>query len=305
MPAIDFCGPANAHGDNAALAVRNCHVQPKHIADHHATTDDSPIGTSAGTAPVRLSIVTVCFNDLQGLEATCNSLREQTEAPREWIVADGGSSDGTVEWLATRDWHPLSWTSERDNGIYFGMNRGLGVATGQYVLFLNSGDTLATADTLSRLHAALEADASLPALVFGHCFEVATDGTVHHRKARKPNWVPVGMPTSHQAMCFRRDAIGDGYDVRFRLSGDYALVARLFAASRGADFRQLPFPVCRFQLGGRSESRRASALIEDGEIRRRILGMGSRASTVLDALHRAHAMVKRHAPVLHRMFRYD
>ncbi len=59
------------------------------------------------------------------------------------------------------------------------------------------------------------------------------------------------MSTTHQAMYFRTDALADGFDTRYRLSGDYAAVTRLYVANRGADFRHLPKPLCRFRLGGR------------------------------------------------------
>lgn len=251
-----------------------------------------------------LATVTVCLDDLPGLQATFESLRAQTRAPEQWIVADGGSTDGTRDWLTHNDWPGLRWTSERDGGIYEGMNRGLREARADYVLFLNSGDVLANPIVLESVADAIANAGSRPSLLYGDCLELDVRGATHFRRARRPGWVPIGMPTSHQAMYFRRDAIGEGYDTQFRLSGDYAAVVKLYRVHRGSDFTYLPAVLCRAQLGGRSEQKRREGLREDFEIRRTLLGMSAPASGALRALHLAHAWIKRRVPVLHRMVRY-
>jgi putative colanic acid biosynthesis glycosyltransferase len=244
------------------------------------------------------------MNDLQGLRATFKSLRAQTQEPHQWIVADGGSADGTSGWLCKQDWSPLQWSSEPDGGIFFGMNRGLRAVDSDYVLFLNSGDELASPDVLVSVGDYLEAADEWPPLLFGDSFEVDARGRHYLRRARPAYWVRVGMPSTHQAMYFRVDAIVGGLDTRYRLSGDYEAVARLYLPKRGEDFGYLAKPLCRFKLGGRSETQIATLLREHTEIRRRVLGVSPAIAGLLLVAHTLHGMVKRHAPILHRLVRY-
>jgi glycosyltransferase involved in cell wall biosynthesis len=102
---------------------------------------------------MKLSIITVNRNDREGLAMTLESIRRQTVQPFEFIVIDGASSDGSRE-LLEQDGGPVSfWLSEPDNGIYQAMNKGVGKAGGDYCLFLNSRDTLASPDVVERLSA--------------------------------------------------------------------------------------------------------------------------------------------------------
>ena len=252
----------------------------------------------------RIAVITVCLNDLQGLQATFRSLHLQSLSPDQWIVVDGMSNDGTPEWLSGINWQPLAWTSEPDGGIYEAMNKGLQWTEADYVLFLNSGDVLSSADVLEVVADALAASSDRPSLLYGDCLEVGGAGTRHLRQARPAYWVPLGMPTAHQAMYFRKDALDSGFDSRYRLSGDYAAVMKLYAAHRGKDFRHIPVVLCWFQLGGRSEQQRDRGLREDFAIRRQLLGMNAFLAHALTVLHHLHSLIKRHLPLLHRLARY-
>jgi putative colanic acid biosynthesis glycosyltransferase len=252
-----------------------------------------------------IAIVTVCLDDLQGLRRTFDSVASQSLQPAEWIVADGGSTDGTVEWLEGIRSARTIWSSRRDGGIYEGMNRGLSQVSSRHVLFLNSGDTLASADSLQPICQALQSADEAPALLLADCYVVEANGESYLRRARRASWVPLGMPTSHQAMVFRTDAIASGFDTRFRLSGDYAAVAKLYAEHRGRDFLYVPSPLCRFHLGGRSDQHRQRGLQEDRRIRREILGMGPITAGILHVAHSAQGWIKRNAPTIHRLIRYQ
>lgn len=99
----------------------------------------------------KLSIITVCYNNLEGLLRTCNSVVEQTVRSQfEWIVIDGASTDGTPKWLTEHDAEIDRWISEPDTGIYNAMNKGVRIASGDYMLFLNSGDELNGADIVAK-----------------------------------------------------------------------------------------------------------------------------------------------------------
>lgn len=97
-----------------------------------------------------LSIITITFNNLKGMKETAESVISQSFKDFEWIVVDGGSSDGTKEYLESISEHIDWWCSETDKGIYNAMNKGIRTAKGKYCFFLNSGDYLIDCDSLQR-----------------------------------------------------------------------------------------------------------------------------------------------------------
>lgn len=97
---------------------------------------------------IKLSIITVNFNNLSGLQRTMQSVLNQTYVNMEYIVVDGGSTDGSKDYIERNQEKLSYWCSEKDKGIYDGMNKGIAQATGDYVLFLNSGDTFCDSQVL-------------------------------------------------------------------------------------------------------------------------------------------------------------
>ncbi|MDP2685563.1 MAG: glycosyltransferase family 2 protein [bacterium] len=89
-----------------------------------------------------ISIITINYNDVEGLKKTMTSVLDQTYVNIEYIIIDGGSTDGSMEYIETHQKALTYWLSEPDKGVYDAMNKGLKKATGDYVFFLNSGDTL-------------------------------------------------------------------------------------------------------------------------------------------------------------------
>ena len=98
--------------------------------------------------PKPLSIITINFNNLEGLKRTVESVIQQTWQDFEYIIIDGGSTDGSAEYIREMQQHFDYWVSERDKGIYNAMNKGIKVARGDYIFFVNSGDTLVSNDCL-------------------------------------------------------------------------------------------------------------------------------------------------------------
>ncbi len=97
---------------------------------------------------MKLSIITINFNNIDGLKKTAESVFTQTCPNFEWIVIDGGSTDGSKEYIEANSNKITYWVSESDRGIYHAMNKGMLVSKGEYCLFLNSGDRLHSNDTI-------------------------------------------------------------------------------------------------------------------------------------------------------------
>ncbi|TDE04576.1 glycosyltransferase family 2 protein [Flavobacterium hiemivividum] len=102
-----------------------------------------------------LSIITINYNNFDGLKKTVESVINQTWNEFEYIVIDGGSTDGSKEYIESQSSKINYWISEKDSGIYNAMNKGIKVANGQYLLFLNSGDDLIDNDILKTANSKL------------------------------------------------------------------------------------------------------------------------------------------------------
>jgi len=126
---------------------------------------------------MRLSIITINRNNADGLEKTLQSVAYQTFKEFEYIVVDGASTDQSVEVIKAHeaDFSHLSWVSEPDSGIYNAMNKGIRMASGDYIQILNSGDCLAAEDVTERMLAALE-KADNPSILYGNMVKCFPNG---------------------------------------------------------------------------------------------------------------------------------
>jgi len=100
---------------------------------------------------VKISIITINFNNCFGLEKTITSVINQTYKNIEYIVIDGGSMDGSIDIIKQHASGIDYWVSEKDNGIFHAMNKGISKATGEYLLFMNSGDCLINSNVLDTI----------------------------------------------------------------------------------------------------------------------------------------------------------
>lgn len=108
---------------------------------------------------MRISIITINLNNKQGLERTINSVLSQTFFDKiDYIIIDGGSTDGSKELIEQHKDKLYYWCSEHDNGIFNAMNKGIDKANGEYLLFLNSGDFLHSKDTIEKIYDQLDCD---------------------------------------------------------------------------------------------------------------------------------------------------
>ena len=100
---------------------------------------------------LNLSIITVNLNNLTGLQKTMQSVFEQTFTNYEYIIIDGGSTDGSKEWIAQHADKLAYWVSEKDGGVFNAQNKGIVKSKGEYLLFLNSGDYFYTVEAIGAL----------------------------------------------------------------------------------------------------------------------------------------------------------
>ncbi|BDI04937.1 glycosyltransferase family 2 protein [Sphaerotilus microaerophilus] len=240
------------------------------------------------------SVITVCYNDLANLKRTAASVLEQSCKDFEWLVVDGGSRDGTPDWLAQLPPGQCVWSSERDAGIFDAMNKGCDQARGQYLVFMNSGDLFFNPRVLELVSEAIRSQPGAQ-LLYGDSVDETADGHGTLRHARHHDGYQLGMFAQHQAMFFRASPLR--YRTDRPITADYAYIGEhIQAAQDPVRIVKLDFAVCRFLLGGLNEKARFAALREDYRTRIDVFGMNRPKAAVLYAAHYAHTWLKRHSP---------
>lgn len=173
----------------------------------------------------KFSIITVTYNASQAIEPTLRSVAAQSYKNYEYLLIDGASTDDTVTKAVATGLVFAHIVSERDKGLYDAMNKGIALAQGDYLCFLNAGDSLYAPDTLERMVAALDGMNELPGVLYGETAIVDEERRfVRMRRLQVPEkltWESFkkGMLVCHQAFFVRRD-IAPLYDLKYRFSAD-------------------------------------------------------------------------------------
>ena len=173
----------------------------------------------------KFSIITITYNAASVIEPTLQSVLAQTYRNYEYLIIDGGSKDDTVAKAKASGITFAHIISEPDKGLYDAMNKGIGLATGDYLCFLNAGDSFFAPDTLQTIATAANKEKTLPDVLYGETAEVdKARNFVRMRRLKAPkelNWRSFkdGMMVCHQAFYAKRE-IAPMYDLKYRFSSD-------------------------------------------------------------------------------------
>jgi len=208
-----------------------------------------------------ISVVTVVYNDVSHINETIESVLGQNRSSVEYIIIDGGSTDGTVDIIKKHATKIAYWISQPDYGIYDAMNKGIDIANGDWIIFMNSGDSFASRDTLASVFSQRH-DADIlygDAIVRYPSFE-----TVFPKTDLEKMWKR--MPFCHQAT-FVRTSVMKAYkfDLRYALSSDYNF---LYTAHKSnLKFSYVNKVICSFNyVDGASRNRALQSLDERRKI---------------------------------------
>jgi glycosyltransferase involved in cell wall biosynthesis len=220
----------------------------------------------------KLTIITVVFNNVKHIEHTIHSVIDQTYDRIEYIVIDGGSTDGTLEHILMYASNIDEIISEPDKGIYDAMNKGLALATGDYVLFINSGDEIYAPDTVASVFAsAPDAD-----IYYGETEMIDEAGlSLGQRRHKAPEhftWrnFKYGMSISHQAIYIKRRLTAP-YNPKYELSADIDWI--LQAAKKADTIINVHKYVAKYMVGGISKTKHKQSLLERFAIMREHYGL--------------------------------
>lgn len=218
-----------------------------------------------------LSVITVVFNNVKDIERTIKSVIQQSYTNIEFIVIDGGSSDGTLDTIKKYKNQINHLISEPDNGIYDAMNKGLLLAKGDYVLFMNSGDEIYEKDTVQKVFSsAKDAD-----IYYGETEmlneQLLSEGIRRHQSPDKLTLssFKYGMSVSHQAIYIKR-SLTKLYNLEYKLSSDIDWI--LASIGRSQKIINTKLYVAKYLMGGMSKKKHRESLSERYYIFRKYYG---------------------------------
>jgi glycosyltransferase len=205
---------------------------------------------------MKVSIITVAYNSGKTISDTLQSVANQEGAEIEHLIIDGGSKDDTIEKVRLEGAHVAHLISERDEGIYHAMNKGLALATGEWVGFLNADDMLATPTAIGSL---MDATAGGADVVYADLDYVRNqDIEKIVRRWRSGPYTPAalrqGWMPPHPTFYFRREKLGHfRFDTSYRIAADYDFMLRILLQS---DIRvaYLAATFVKMRTGGASNS---------------------------------------------------
>lgn len=192
-----------------------------------------------------ITVVTVTFNAAEHLEETILSILDQDYPYIQYIIIDGGSTDGTLD-IINRYRKRISYTtSEPDRNLYDGMNKGSRAATGDLTIFMNAGDRFFSHDTVSRVVALADPTADL---IYGHCVKIVS-GFLHPLRPGKLPDLWKHMIFCHQSLFTRTGLIKEyPFDISRHISADFHFVFTMW--QQGRTFQEVPVTVCLYLEGG-------------------------------------------------------
>lgn len=214
---------------------------------------------------MKITVITINYNNCEGLKKTIASVRSQMDQQFEYIVIDGGSDDGSLDVINENAEYIDFYVSEKDKGIYNAMNKGVVHATGEYCLFLNSGDTLHDNSVIAEVN---KSDRLKDDIVFGKVKNIYPNGKSEIYSASNQITLMMIIQTGlHHAGSFIRTSLMKKYpyDEHLKICSDRKFFVQSLIIDN-CSYSILPFIVTEFELGGISFKRTDLATEESWKI---------------------------------------
>jgi len=209
---------------------------------------------------MKISIVTINYNNLAGMKKTRESIISQTCKDYEWIVIDGGSTDGAKEFLQEHSNEMSYWCSEKDKGVYNAQNKGIALAKGDYVICMNSGDCFHDKDVLQNVFKQNHSEDVL----YGDWMRVYPDGKIEKKEAPQ-KMTPYFFyydNICHQAMFIKTSVMQNSpFDETYKVYADWSKWQELL--QKGCSFYNVQLVVCDFEAGVGLSEKNVDLCIEE------------------------------------------
>lgn len=197
---------------------------------------------------MKITVITICYNDLVGLKKTVESVLKQDYRNVEYIIVDGASTDGSVDYLQSISEVLDTLISEPDRGIYHAMNKGIALATGEYIIFMNAGDIFSRENVLSEvIDSGISAD-----FVYGNAyFNYGLENVL----VSYPNQLTFSFlmtsALSHQSLFTKKSVFEKCgmYQEKYKLVADWEHYFRIFKQRIGT-FQAVPIPISVYDTSG-------------------------------------------------------
>lgn len=192
---------------------------------------------------MKISVVTICRNDAEGLKRTIDSVRWQTYEDIEYIITDGNSTDSTIDIIKSNSDIIDDWVSEPDSGIYNAMNKSLTRCHGDYVIFMNSGDCFYDTNVIKNIFC----DGRSEDVIYGDvCFKEILSA---NKAIKSLQDFFCKSPFCHQGVFAKLDCVRHmKFDETLPIVADWAMFTKLFI--EGKSFKYVPFIVAKCNEGG-------------------------------------------------------
>ncbi|MBU1397250.1 MAG: glycosyltransferase [Gammaproteobacteria bacterium] len=251
---------------------------------------------------MKFSIVTVCWNSAEVLPKAMDSLRMQSFKDYEWIVIDGGSTDRTMDIVRSFAGTALKWISEPDHGIYDAMNKGIALARGEYLFFLNSDDVLYDDKVLEDVNSFLKNKPDTE-LLYGNVVNLRADGNLLRNFSHITSHNIIEDGICHQAIFAKRalfKTVGE-FDQRFKINADYDWIIRVF--NSGARCAYMNRRIAFFLDGGAHSLDKTYLEKERKAVRLQYIGRHRLALRLFRAriFNRLHKIIRGHKPGILRI----
>ncbi|OAQ38606.1 hypothetical protein A5893_14430 [Pedobacter psychrophilus] len=217
---------------------------------------------------MKISIITINYNNKIGLERTIKSVTCQDYINIEYIIIDGGSIDGSAEIIDKYKSKINYWISEKDNGIYAAMNKGIAKSTGDYLLFLNSGDIFTSNESIASVF--LNPNFKIIDIIYGNLSCIDKDGIVtvlsYPKKLSFEYFIYFSLP--HPATFIRKqlfDTYGM-YDESLKISSDWKFFL-LMICKNNCSYKFIDITLSEYQLDGISSNFENMTLIREEQVK--------------------------------------
>lgn len=252
----------------------------------------------------RISVITIALNGEDEIERTIKAVLRQTYKNVEYIIIDGSSKDGTMDIVKSYESQITRIISEPDTGIYNAMNKGLKIATGDYIYFANCGDEIAGANVLENIANAICAEQEWPDMLYGDYRERkdGVAGPIIPNRSHK--WAWYGMFASHQSTFCNMETIRKyniWFDETYKIAADYKFLLTML--KYGKYFLRLPICISVFNMNGISSGNQDLGLYEADRARKEVLKLGVIRRVIVILISKCARFTKKNMSGLYRKLR--